>query len=86
MPAQLNRGGQFTALSVGRAGRVDSRFVDPEYPEKIVARFATAHPSVYVLLADSLTAMRQLLPPGLELSERLPADPPDVVEIWFSKP
>jgi hypothetical protein len=35
------------------------------------------------LLADSLAGIRDQLPAGLTRSERMPVDPPDVVEIWF---
>jgi len=58
----------------------------PDYPGEIIARFATEHPTVYVLTADSVAEIRQRLPAGLERSERHPADPPDLVEIWFSPP
>ncbi len=56
----------------------------PEHPDKFVARFATAHPTIYVIVADSLAEIQEQLPPGLVRSGRQPADPPDVVEIWFS--
>ena len=42
-------------------------------------------PSPYLLLADTLTGIRAMLPPGLVRSERMPADPPEVVEIWFAE-
>jgi hypothetical protein len=55
----------------------------PEHPGKFVARLVTETPSSYVLLADTLAGLRAQLPPGLARSERQPADPPEVVEIWF---
>ena len=56
----------------------------PEHPGKFVARFATSHPTIYVMVADTLADIHGMLPPGLVRSERQPGDPPDVVEIWFS--
>ena len=56
----------------------------PEHPDKFVARFATTHPTIYVMLADSLAEIQAMLPPGLVRSERQPADPPEVVEVWFA--
>jgi hypothetical protein len=41
-------------------------------------------PSSYLLLADMLAGIQAMLPPGLVRSERMPADPPEVVEIWFA--
>jgi hypothetical protein len=41
-------------------------------------------PLPYQLLADTLAGIRAMLPPGLVRSERMPADPPEVVEIWFA--
>jgi hypothetical protein len=57
-----------------------------EHPGKVIARFATMHPTVYVLVADTLAEIRQMLPPDLEQSERQPGDPPEVVEVWSSAP
>ena len=56
----------------------------PAYPERFAARLATNGPSPYLLLADTLAGIRELLPPGLVRSERQPVDPPEVVEIWFA--
>ena len=56
----------------------------PEHPGKYVARFATAHPTIYVMQADTLAELQAMLPLGLVRSLRQPADPPEVVEIWFS--
>ncbi len=57
----------------------------PEYPGKFVARLATTHPTIYVMLADTLAELQEMLPPGLGRSPRQPADSPEVVEVWFSK-
>ena len=57
----------------------------PAYPERFAARLATNGPSPYLLLADTLAGIRELLPPGLVRSERRPVDPPEVVEIWFAE-
>ena len=57
----------------------------PAYPERFAARLATNGPSPYLLLADTLASIRELLPSGLMRSERQPADPPEVVEIWFAE-
>jgi hypothetical protein len=56
----------------------------PAYPERFAARLATSPASPYLLLADTLGGIRAMLPPGLMRSERMPGDPPEVVEIWFA--
>jgi len=58
----------------------------PAYPERYAARMATSDqaPSPYLMLADSLAAIRAMLPPSMTRSERMPADPPEVVEIWLA--
>jgi hypothetical protein len=58
----------------------------PAYPERFAARLVTsgAMPSPYLLLADSLAGIRDQLPPVLVRSERMPVDPPEVVEFWFA--
>ena len=56
----------------------------PEHPGKVVARLVTEAPTPYVLLADTLAGLRAQLPPHLVRSERQPADPPEVAEIWFA--
>jgi hypothetical protein len=56
----------------------------PAYPEQFIARLATNAVCPYVLVADTLAGVQAQLPPGLVRSERQPADPPDVVEIWFA--
>jgi hypothetical protein len=55
----------------------------PAYPERFIARLATNAACPYVLVADTLPGVQAQLPPGLVRSERQPADPPEVVEIWF---
>src|SRR6476469_1839902 len=61
----------------------------PAHPERYAARPATSgaapSPSPYLLLAATLAGVREMLPPGLARSERMPADPPEVVEIWFAE-
>jgi hypothetical protein len=56
----------------------------PEYPDKVTARLVTDAPSPYVLLADTLAEIHAQLPPHLVRTERQPADPPEVAEIWFA--
>lgn len=56
----------------------------PDHPGKYVARLTLEHPTIYVLVGDTLAEVQAMLPPGLDLSRRMPDDPPDVVEIWFS--
>jgi hypothetical protein len=53
-------------------------------PGKLIARLATMETTPYVLLADTLDEMRAALPPGLHHSDRTPADPDDLVELWSS--
>ena len=36
----------------------------PEHPGKYIARFATTHPTIYVMVADTLTELQAILPPG----------------------
>ena len=55
----------------------------PEYPDKVTARLVTEAPSPYVLVADTLAEIHAQLPPYLTRAEGQPADPPEVVEIWF---
>jgi hypothetical protein len=54
-------------------------------PPKLIARLLTGTPSPYVLEADTLLALRGMLPPLLERSDPQPADPTEVIEIWFSR-
>jgi hypothetical protein len=53
------------------------------YPGAFVARLTTGGPTSYLLLADTLAGLRAQLPAGLAQDDRQPADPPEVVEIWF---
>jgi len=59
----------------------------PAYPDRYAARLVTSGQGMlpYLLLADSLAAIREMLPPGLVRSERMPADTPEVSEIWFAE-
>jgi len=54
------------------------------YPGKLMARLATTETTPYVLLADTIVEMRAALPPGLHRSDRTPADPDGLVELWSS--
>jgi len=56
---------------------------EPDYPGKVIARLATDTPTAYVLAADTLAELRAMLPPGLKVTKRHSADPPEVVEMWF---
>jgi hypothetical protein len=55
----------------------------PEYPDTVVARLVTDTRSPYVLVADTLAEVHAQLPLCLTRAERQPADPPEMVEIWF---
>jgi hypothetical protein len=55
------------------------------YLGKVVARLVTTDQTPYVLLGDTLAEICNQLPPGLVRTERQPADPPEVVEIWFAE-
>ena len=57
----------------------------PDYPGKFTARLVTETQTPYVLVAATLAEIQEALPARLVWSERQPADPPEVVEIWFSK-
>jgi hypothetical protein len=46
------------------------------HPGKYVARLTLEHPTVYILIADTLAAIRLMLPPGLDLSPRMHDDQP----------
>jgi hypothetical protein len=54
-----------------------------EYPGKVIARLATMHPTIYVMVADTLAEVQTMLPAGLERSAREMTDPSEIVEIWF---
>lgn len=49
----------------------------------MVARLVTDAPTRYVVVGHSLPEVTAQLPPGLTRSDRQPADPPEVVEMWF---
>jgi hypothetical protein len=53
------------------------------YPGEFVARLTTSEPTPYVMLADTLAGLQAQLPTGLTRTDRQPADPPEVVEVWF---
>jgi hypothetical protein len=53
------------------------------YPGEFVARLMTSEPTPYVMLADTLAGLQAQLPAGLTRTDRQPADPPEVVEVWF---
>jgi hypothetical protein len=57
----------------------------PDYPDKVTARLVTIDGQApYVLVADTLAEIHAALPHGLMRAERQPAEPPEVVEIWFA--
>ncbi len=56
---------------------------EADYPGKGVARLANDAATVYVLIADTLAELHTMLPPGLKRTKRQPADPPEIVEVWF---
>ena len=75
-------------VDAGRAHALSSWVVledPPDYPGKVIARLLTDKPTSYVLVADSLGALRAQLPHGLVRSVRQLADLPELVEIWFTR-
>ena len=50
---------------------------------EFVARLMTDGPTSYVMLADTLAGLQAQLPTGLARADRQPADPPEIVEVWF---
>lgn len=56
---------------------------DQPTPSAFVARLVTDEPTPYALQAATLEELRAQLPPGLTPSGPQPADPSDLVEIWF---
>jgi hypothetical protein len=56
---------------------------EPDFPGKVIARFAIDTPTTPVLVADTLAGLRAMLPPGLTVTERRAADPLELVEMWF---
>jgi len=55
---------------------------EPDDPGKVIARFATDTPTTPVLVADTLTELRGMLPPGLRRTKRHSVDPPETLEMW----
>jgi hypothetical protein len=55
---------------------------EPDHPGVLVARLITQVATPYALTAATLPELRGKLPPGLVRSERQPADPKNVVEVW----
>jgi hypothetical protein len=53
------------------------------YPGQLVGRLVTDAMTPYVLLAETLGELHAQLPLGPLRSDRQPADPPEVLEIWF---
>ena len=53
---------------------------------EFVARLVTDTPTPYVLLADTLAGLQAQLPTGLTRTDRQPADPTEVIEVWFPSP
>jgi hypothetical protein len=58
---------------------------EPDHPGVLVARLIAEVVTPYMLTAATLPELRGKLPPGLERSDRQPADPEDVVEVWVSE-
>jgi hypothetical protein len=54
------------------------------YPGKLMARLGTTETTPYVMLADTLDEMRAALPSGMHRSDRTPADPVGLLELWSS--
>jgi hypothetical protein len=58
---------------------------EPDHPGALVARLITDGATPYVMTATSLPELRAMLPTGLERSDRQPADPEDVLEVWLER-
>jgi hypothetical protein len=58
---------------------------EPGHPGVLVARLITDGATPYVMTATSLPELRAMLPTGLERSDRQPADPEDVLEVWLER-
>jgi hypothetical protein len=54
-----------------------------EVTGEFAARLVTDAPTSYVLFSDTLTGLQAQLPTDLTRTDRQPADPPEVVEVWF---
>jgi hypothetical protein len=80
-----------TARSLTRDVRRDHPLVgwivvrDQPRPGEFIARLVVDGPTTYVIHGGTLAALRSMLPPGLEPSDRQPHDPPDLVEVWFAQ-
>jgi hypothetical protein len=51
----------------------------PNHSGKYVARLTLKHTTICVLVGDTQAEVQAMLPPGLDLSPRMPDDPSDVV-------
>ena len=58
----------------------------PGYAGRLLARLVTDIPTAYVLVANSLSALRTQIPPGLARSPCQPGDPPGLIETWLWPP
>ena len=56
---------------------------DQPGPDAFTAGLVISLPTLYVLVGATLEELREPLPSRLTHSERQPADPPDLVEVWF---
>jgi hypothetical protein len=56
---------------------------DEAHSGEFVARLVTNAPTPYVLLADTLGGWEAQLPTDLVRTDRRPADPPEILTIWF---
>jgi len=55
---------------------------EPDYPRKVIARFAVDALTTPVLVADTLAELRAMLPRELSRTKRHSADPPEILEMW----
>src|SRR3954447_13207548 len=55
----------------------------PAHPNRYAARLVTSGQAAWPYLL--LAGIRELLPLGLVRSQRMPVDPPEVVEIWLAR-
>lgn len=58
-----------------------------DYPNSFTARKwlagEKAEPTQELLVADTLTELRQMIPPGLYRMPRMPTDGAEIIETWF---
>jgi hypothetical protein len=75
---------QSLSADVGRDHELAAWIIvrDQPQPGAFTARLVTSAPTPYVMVADTLEALRAQLPSGLTY-RRQPADPSDLVEVWF---